>query len=71
MGVIKFFLFNQTLNHIEHKYRDVSGYDMNYDEFKDLCRKSWEEDCNYLCIDRSKEENKEDTVFIMKAETRS
>ena len=27
---------------------------MNYDEFKDLCRKSWEEDYNYLYIDRSK-----------------
>ena len=27
---------------------------MNYDEFKELCRKSWEDDYNYLCIDRSK-----------------
>ena len=27
---------------------------MNYDEYKELCRKSWEEDYNYLCIDRSK-----------------
>ena len=27
---------------------------MNYDEFKELCRKSWEEDYNYLCIDRYK-----------------
>ena len=27
---------------------------MNYDEFKELCRKSWKEDYNYLCIDRSK-----------------
>ena len=27
---------------------------MNYDEFKESCRKSWEEDYNYLCIDRSK-----------------
>ena len=27
---------------------------MSYDEFKELCRKSWEEDSNYLCIDRSK-----------------
>ena len=27
---------------------------MNYDEFKDLCRKSWDEDYNYLCIDRCK-----------------
>ena len=27
---------------------------MSYGEFKELCRKSWEEDYNYLCIDRSK-----------------
>ena len=50
----KIILFNQTLKDIEHIYRDVAGYDMNYDEFKELCRKSWEEDYNCLCIDRSK-----------------
>ena len=50
----KIILFNQTLKDIEQIYRDVAGYDMNYDEFKELCRKSWEEDYNYLCIDRSK-----------------
>ena len=50
----KIILFDQTLKDIEHIYRDVAGYDMNYDEFKDLCRKSWEEDYNYLRIDRSK-----------------
>ena len=26
---------------------------MSYDEFKELCRKSWDEDYNYHCIDRS------------------
>ena len=36
----KIFLFNQTLKDIEHIYRNLAGYDMNYDEFKDLCRKS-------------------------------
>ena len=50
----KIILFNQTLKDIEHIYRDVAGYDMNYDEFKELCRKSWEQDYNYICIDRSK-----------------
>ena len=50
----KIILFNQTLKDIEHVYRDVAGYDMNYDEFKELCGKSWEEDYNYLYIDRSK-----------------
>ena len=50
----KIILFNQTLKDIEHIYRDVAGYDMNYDEFKDFYRKSWEEDYNYLYIDRFK-----------------
>ena len=50
----KIILFNQTLKDIEHICRDVAGYDLNYDEFKELCRKSWDEDYNYLCIDRSK-----------------
>ena len=50
----KIILFNQTLKDIEHIYKDVAGYDMSYEEFKELCRKSWEEDYNYLYIDRSK-----------------
>ena len=50
----KIILFNQTLKDFEHRYRDVAGYDMNYDEFKELCRILWEEDCNYLSFDRSK-----------------
>ena len=54
----KIILFNQTLKDIEHIYRDVSGYDMSYDEFKELCRKSWEDDYNYLCIDRSKKRDR-------------
>ena len=59
----KIILFNQTLKDIEHIYRDVAGYDMNYDEFKDLCRKSWEEDYNYLYIDRSKKRD-QGTYYI-------
>ena len=54
----KIILFNQTLKDIEHIYRDVAGYDMNYDEFKELCRKSWEDDYNYLCFDRSKKRDR-------------
>ena len=54
----KIILFNQTLKDIEHLYRDVAGYDMNYDESKELCRKSWEEDYNYLYIDRSKKRDR-------------
>ena len=50
----KIILFIQTLKDIEHIYRDVAGYEMSCDKFKELCRKSWEEDYIYLCIDRSK-----------------
>ena len=42
----KIILFNQTSKDIKHIYRDVAGYDMNYDEFKGLCRKSWVDDYN-------------------------
>ena len=31
---------------------------MNYDEFKENCRKAWEDDYNYLCIDRTKKKEK-------------
>ena len=62
----KIILFNQTLKDIEHIYRDVAGLDVSFDEFKELCRKSWEGDYNYLYIDRSKK-NKENIVFVMEA----
>ena len=45
---------NQTFKNFEHIYRDVAGYDMSYDEFKEFYRKSWAEDYKNLCIDRSK-----------------
>ena len=60
----KIILFNQTLKDIEHIYRDVAGYDMNYDEFKELCTKSWEEDYNYLCIDRSKKKRSRKILYL-------
>ena len=43
---------------------------MSYDEIRELCKKSWKQDYNYLCalID-VKREIREDTVFVMKAET--
>ena len=40
---------------------------MNYDEFKELCRKSWEEDYNYFILIDLKREIKENIVFVMKA----
>ena len=60
----KSILFNQTLKDIEHLYRDVPGYDMNYDEIKELCRKSREEDYNYLYIDRSKKKRSRKILYL-------
>ena len=46
-------MLNQTLKVIENIHREVGVYDMSYDEFKQLCRKSCGEDYTYLCSDRS------------------
>ena len=56
-------LLYQTLKEVERIYRDVAGYDMCYDDFEDLCRESWEEEYNYLCINRSK--NRERGRYII------
>ena len=39
-------------------YKDIGSYDMKHDEFKEMCRKAWSENVNYLCFDmgRNKEE---------------
>ena len=50
----KIILRNRTLKDMEIIYRNVDEYDVSYDEFKQLCRKTWEEEYDYLCIDRSK-----------------
>ena len=58
----KFIVFSQTLKDIENIYRDVGGYDMSYDEFKQI-EKSWEEDYYYLCIDRSKKKRSRKILY--------
>ena len=42
------FLFIQTLKDIENMYKEVGGYDTNYDEFKEICCKAWEENFIYV-----------------------
>ena len=41
-------LFKQTLRDVQSMYYDIGAYDMNYDEFKQMCHKAWDEKCNYL-----------------------
>ena len=36
-------LFQQTLKDVEHIYRDIAGFDISYDEFKELGREAWKE----------------------------
>ena len=50
-------LFQQTLKDVEHIYRDIAGFDMSYDEFKELCREAWRDKYNYLLINRLEDKN--------------
>ena len=47
-------LFKQTLRDVQSLYYDIGAYDMNYNEFKQMCHKAWDERYNYLCIDMAK-----------------
>ena len=38
-------------------YYDIGAYDIQYDEFKEMCHKPWDEKFNYLCIDMTKNKN--------------
>ena len=50
-------LFKQRLRDIQSMYYDIGAYDMNYDEFKQMCHKAWNEKFHYLCIDTTKNKN--------------
>ena len=50
-------LFQQTLKDVEHIHRDISDFDMSYEEFKSLCREAWNEKFNYLLINRLEDKN--------------
>ena len=54
-------LFKETLRDFESMYKDIGGYDMGYDEFKELCRSACSEKFNYQCIDMTK--NKDESIF--------
>ena len=50
-------LFRQALGDVQSMYYDIGAYDMNYDEFKLMCHKAWDERYNYLCIDVTRNKN--------------
>ena len=45
-------LFKQTLRDIILLFHDIAGLDMNLEDWKQLCRKTWENAYDYLQIDR-------------------
>ena len=45
-------LFKRTLRDLILLFHDIAGLDMNLEEWKRLCRKAWENDYDYLQIDR-------------------
>ena len=44
--------FKQTLRDIILLFHDIAGLDMSLEEWKQLCRKTWENDYDYLQINR-------------------
>ena len=50
-------LFKQTFRDVQSMYYDIGAYDMKYDEFREMCHKTWSEKFIYLCIDMSKNKN--------------
>ena len=62
-------LFKQTKGDNQSMYYDIGAYDMKYDDFKEMCHKSWNERFNYLCIDMNKIKNESENRISMKAKT--
>ena len=56
-------LFKQTLRDVQSMYYDIGAYDMNYDEFKLMCHKAWDEKYSYLCIDMIKKNDGKYRIF--------
>ena len=50
-------------------YYDIGAYDMNYDEFKQMCQKSWSERFNYLCTDMTKNKNENEYRIFNESKT--
>ena len=51
-------LFKQTAKTVQNLYSDLGGFDMDYKEFRNLCRKAWNKKYSYLKINRLDEDEK-------------
>ena len=45
-------LFKQTAKTVQNLFNDIAGFNMDYNEFKDLCREAWKKKYSYLKINR-------------------
>ena len=48
--------FTQTAKTVQQIFNDLAGFDMSYDEFKELCREAWKEKYYYLKINKIDDE---------------
>ena len=51
-------LFKQTAKTVQNLYNDIGGFDMDYNEFKNLCREAWNKKYSYLKINRLNDDEK-------------
>ena len=47
-------MFEQTLKSAQNLSKDIAGFDMNYEEFKKICRKAWKDGFIYFSFDTTK-----------------
>ena len=51
-------MFGQISKDVEDLYRDITGFDMSYEQFQEFCRAAWkDEEYNYLYIHRSEKKS--------------
>ena len=46
-------MFEESLKDVKKPFRGFAGFDLRYDEFENLFRKSWKDNFIYISFDRS------------------
>ena len=54
----------QTLKHVEHFCRDIAGFNMSYDKFKQLGREARNEKYIHLILNRLEEQTEVSTRYV-------
>ena len=50
-------LFKHTFRNVQSMSYDIGAYDMLYSEIREICKETWGEKFNYLCIEMTKNRN--------------